>query len=189
MAINYRYRARRGARAAHRLRLARASDIDLAGRDRRARQPRARDIEIITVDDGGAQTAGATRYADIIARGRSDARVAHPRRPTAPLHRRHHGAPKAVVWDLDTLLRGAPAVDLGTPRHRDADASSDEAVAIAVDPATPTLVTLPMSPLLHGTAQSTTMGTLALGGTDRAAGRARSLDVEEAYRLVVARTG
>lgn len=53
---------------------------------------------------------------------------------------------------------------------------------IAVDPATPRVVTLPLPPLLHGTAQSTTMGTLALGGTVVLQSGA-SLDVDEALRL------
>ena len=60
----------------------------------------------------------------------------------------------------------------------------DAAVAIAVDPATPAVVTLPMSPLLHGTAQSMTLGTLALGGTVVLQPSA-SVDVENAYRLIV----
>src|SRR5690606_29490623 len=91
------------------------------------------------------------------------------------------GAPKAVVWDLDTLLAARRQSTWGiigvTPPE-----SLDEAVAIAIDPATPRVTTLPLSPLLHGTAQSTTMGTLALGGTIALLPQP-SLDVEAAYRL------
>ncbi len=52
-------------------------------------------------------------------------------------------------------------------------------------PPTPRPITLPLPPLLHGTAQSTTMATLALGGTV-VLHAAAHLDIEEALRLAIA---
>ena len=141
------------------------------------------DIEIITVDDGGEPLPGATRYADIIAAGGRMPREA-PRGAELRLYTGGTtGAPKAVVWDLDTLLVARQQstwglVGIPTPT------TLDEAVAVAVSPLTPHPVTLPLSPLLHGTAQSTTMGTLALGGTIALHASAH-MDIEEAYRLAM----
>ncbi|HWM15305.1 MAG TPA: AMP-binding protein [Microbacterium sp.] len=140
-------------------------------------------VEIIAVDDDGGAIGGATRYVDIIAAGGT-----LPSEAPAGAELRLYtggttGMPKAVVWDLDTLLVArqqstwgligvAPPTDL------------DEAVRIALNPATPRVVTLPLTPLLHGTAQSTTMGTLALGGTVVLHAAPR-MDIEEALRLTI----
>ncbi|MGO2113052.1 MAG: AMP-binding protein, partial [Pseudoclavibacter sp.] len=104
-----------------------------------------------------------TPYADIVAAG-GDMPESAPRGADMRLYTGGTtGSPKAVVWDLDTLLvvrRNSTWGLIGaTP-----PATFDEAVDIAVDPDRPQLVTLPMSPLLHGTAQSATMATLAIGG-------------------------
>lgn len=141
------------------------------------------DIEVVTVDDGGEEMPGATRYADIVAAG-GELPERAPRGADLRLYTGGTtGAPKAVVWDLDTLLAARRQSTWGiigvTPPE-----SLDEAVAIAVDPETPRVTTLPLSPLLHGTAQSTTMGTLALGGTIALLPQA-SLDIEAAYRLAM----
>lgn len=141
------------------------------------------DIEIITVEDGGERLPRATRYADIIDAGGRMPQAA-PRGADLRLYTGGTtGAPKAVVWDLDSLLvarRHSTWGLIGVP----APSRLDEAVAIAVSPQTPHLVTLPLAPLLHGTAQSTTMGTLALGGTIALHAAAR-MDIAEAYRLAI----
>ncbi|WP_345750406.1 AMP-binding protein [Microbacterium rhizophilus] len=140
------------------------------------------DVELVTVDDGGPPVPGAIRYEDIVAAGGSLPESA-PRGADLRLYTGGTtGAPKAVVWDMDTLLEARRQstwgiIDVVPPE------SLDEAVAIAIDPATPRVVTLPMSPLLHGTAQSTTMGTLALGGTVVLHARPR-MDIDEVCRLL-----
>ena len=138
-------------------------------------------IEIITVDDGGEPVTGATPYTDIIEAGGTMPPAA-PRGSELRLYTGGTtGMPKAVVWDLDTLLIARQQSTWGfvniTP-----PADLDEAIRIAVDPATPTVVTLPLTPLLHGTAQSTTMGTLALGGTVVLHASVH-MDIDEALRL------
>lgn len=140
------------------------------------------DVEIIEVDDGSPATPGALDYADVVATGgalpASAPRGAELRLYTGGTT----GSPKAVVWDLDTLLvarRQSTWGLLGITPPEDLA----EAVRIAVDPATPRIVTLPLTPLLHGTAQSTTMGTMALGGTVVLHAAAR-MDMEEAADLI-----
>src|SRR5664279_2390261 len=93
------------------------------------------------------------------------------------------GAPKAVAWDLDTLLEARRQSTWGVTGIEPPD-TLERAIAIAVDPATPKIVTLPMSPLLHGTAQSMTMGTLALGGTV-VLHTHPSMDIDAVYRLMI----
>ncbi|UUT34590.1 AMP-binding protein [Microbacterium elymi] len=94
------------------------------------------------------------------------------------------GRPRAVVWDMDTLLvarRQSTWGILGITPPDDLDA----AVRIALDPGIVRPVTLPLPPLPHGTAQSTTMATLALGGTVVLHAAAR-MDIDEALRLMLA---
>ena len=137
---------------------------------------------VVVMDDGDAAIPGAVRYEDIVARGGS-----MPAEAPAGADLRLYtggttGAPKAVVWDLDTLLDARRqstwgVIGIEPPKTLDA------AIAIAADTGTPKVVTLPMSPLLHGTAQSMTMGSLSLGGTVVLHARP-SMDVAEAYRLM-----
>lgn len=139
------------------------------------------DIPIIVVDDGGT-ISDAVRYEDIVATGGS-----MPAEAPAGADLRLYtggttGAPKAVVWDLDTLLE-ARRQSTWAVNGIEPPTTLERAIAIAVDPATPRVVTLPMSPMLHGTAQSMTMGTLALGGTVVLHARP-SMDLAEAYRLL-----
>ncbi|GGH37050.1 AMP-binding protein [Microbacterium album] len=74
------------------------------------------------------------------------------------------GRPKAVVWGADDLLDVQlyaiyGAIGLETP------SSLADVVRIARDPGTPTPVTMPLAPLMHGTALFNTMNALVLGGT------------------------
>ena len=142
------------------------------------------DVELITVDDGGPESPGATRYADILAAGGGLPASAPAGADLRLYTGGTTGAPKAVVWDLDSLLVARRASTWGLLGIEPPE-TLEAAVAIAVDPATPEVVTLPMSPLLHGTAQSMTLGTLALAGTV-VLQPSPSVDVDDAYRLIVA---
>ncbi|MEQ6897004.1 AMP-binding protein [Microbacterium sp. KR10-403] len=74
------------------------------------------------------------------------------------------GRPKAVRWDEQELFEAqmAPTYSvIGADWPR----TIDEAVRIAADPSHPPVITLPLAPLLHGTALTTSMNTLTLGGT------------------------
>lgn len=140
-------------------------------------------VEIITVDDGGDPVPGATRYADIVAAGGSMPASA-PRGAELRLYTGGTtGMPKAVVWDLDTLLVARQQSTWGLVGI-DPPKGLADAIRIAVAPSTPRVVTLPLTPLLHGTAQSTTMGTLTLGGTIVLHAAPR-MDIEEALRLTI----
>lgn len=133
-------------------------------------------------DDAAASLPDALQYDDLVARGGT----LPDRAPTGAELRLYTGGttgqPKAVVWDMDTLLQARRQSTWGVigiePPSR-----LDEAVEVAVRPGGPTVVTLPLSPLLHGTAQSMTMGTLALGGTVVLHAHPR-MDIAEAYRLI-----
>lgn len=74
------------------------------------------------------------------------------------------GRPKAVRWSAPDMfeVQMFATYELGglpTPT------TMDEAVAIASDPDTSPMVNLPLAPLMHGTALTTSMNTLAVGGT------------------------
>ncbi|MEV1128352.1 AMP-binding protein [Agromyces sp. NPDC049794] len=140
-------------------------------------------VDIITVDDGGEPLPGAVRYDDLVAEG-GEMPAAAPRGADLRLYTGGTtGMPKAVVWDLDTLLVARQQSTWGvigiTPPE-----DVEGAIRIALDPATPRVVTLPLTPLMHGTAQSTTMGTLALGGTVVLHAAPR-MDIDEALRLMM----
>ncbi|WP_448808242.1 AMP-binding protein [Agromyces bauzanensis] len=138
-------------------------------------------VEIITVDDGGDPGPGALRYEDIIAEG-GTMPAAAPRGADLRLYTGGTtGMPKAVVWNMDTLLVARRQSTWGVLGLTPPD-DLEGAIRIAVDPATPRVVTLPLTPLMHGTAQSTTMGTLALGGTVVLHAAPR-MDIDEALRL------
>lgn len=91
------------------------------------------------------------------------------------------GRPKAVRWrtqDLfDVQLFSAYALS-GRPIPE----TIDEAVEIARDPQYPRLVNLPLAPFMHGTALTTSMNTLTVGGTVLITGSPR-LDAEAVVRF------
>ncbi|QAY58857.1 acyl-CoA synthetase [Microbacterium protaetiae] len=94
------------------------------------------------------------------------------------------GRPKAVRWDEQEMFEAQMAptysvIGLEWPR------TIDEAVRIAADPRTPHVVTLPLSPFLHGTALTTSMNTLTLGGTVLVTSSPR-LDADAAVRFAAA---
>ena len=91
------------------------------------------------------------------------------------------GRPKAVRWDEQDMFEVQMFATyslsgLEWPR------TASDAVAIASDPATPHMVNLPLAPFMHGTALTTSMNTLTLGGTVLVTSSAR-LDAEAALRF------
>lgn len=91
------------------------------------------------------------------------------------------GRPKAVRWSVPDmfevqLFATYTLSDLPYPD------TMDDAVRIASDPATPHMVNLPLAPFMHGTALTTSMNTLTLGGTVLVTSSAR-LDAERAVRF------
>ncbi|MDF2554936.1 MAG: Long-chain-fatty-acid--CoA/3-oxocholest-4-en-26-oate--CoA ligase [Microbacterium sp.] len=140
-------------------------------------------LAIVSVDDdGGPPIPGAVPYTEVVAGG-GDVPAAAPRGADLRLYTGGTtGSPKAVVWEMDTLLEARRQSTWGIIGI-EPPADLAAAVRIATDPATPRVVTLPLPPMLHGTAQSTTMGTLALGGTV-VLHEDPHLDVAAAVRLV-----
>ncbi|MFT4306173.1 MAG: AMP-binding protein, partial [Microbacterium sp.] len=74
------------------------------------------------------------------------------------------GRPRAVRWDVEDMFE-AQMVPTYAMAQLPFPRTLDEAVAIAVDPATPHVVNLPLAPFMHGTALTTSLNTLVLGGT------------------------
>jgi acyl-CoA synthetase (AMP-forming)/AMP-acid ligase II len=138
-------------------------------------------IDLVTIDDGGDPVPGAIRYEDLVAAGGELPPVAPQGADMRMYTGGTTGSPKAVVWELDTLLEARKHSTWGIIGVTPPD-SVEGAVAIATDPATPRVTTLPLSPMLHGTAQSTSMGTLAIGGTVVLHASPR-MDIDEAYLL------
>ncbi|GAA3756229.1 acyl-CoA synthetase [Microbacterium kribbense] len=91
------------------------------------------------------------------------------------------GRPKAVRWGEQDMFE-AQMVATYTLSERPSPTTLDEAVQIAADPRYPTMVNLPLAPFLHGTALTTSMNTLTLGGTVLTTCSPR-LDAEAAVRF------
>lgn len=93
------------------------------------------------------------------------------------------GRPKAVRWHAPALLSAQQhstysLTGLPLPQN------TDDAIAIAGDPALPLMVNLPLAPFMHGTALTTSMSTLLLGGTVLVTSSPR-LDAEAAVRFAL----
>ncbi|MFH8249336.1 AMP-binding protein [Microbacterium sp. B2969] len=91
------------------------------------------------------------------------------------------GRPKAVRWDEQDMFEVQMFATYSMSRL-DWPRTTDEAVAIACDPATTHMVNLPLAPFMHGTALTTSMNTLTLGGTVLVTSSAR-LDADAALRF------
>lgn len=92
------------------------------------------------------------------------------------------GRPKAVVWNVAELLDVQMYSIFGTIGIAP-PSSLEEIIRIASDPATPIPITMPLAPLMHGTALFTSMNTLVLGGTIVFLPTA-SLDTDTAIELI-----
>lgn len=91
------------------------------------------------------------------------------------------GRPKAVRWDEQDMFEVQMFATYSLSGLASPDTMAD-AVRIASDPATPHIVNLPLAPFMHGTALTTSMNTLTLGGTVLVTSSAR-LDPEAAVRF------
>lgn len=91
------------------------------------------------------------------------------------------GRPKGVRWDEQDMFEAQmfPTYSLG---DRPWPHTLAEAVEIAVDPQYPRMVNLPLTPFMHGTALTTSMNTLTVGGTVLTTCSPR-LDAESAVRF------
>lgn len=180
VAINYRYRAGE-TRELLQDSACRALVFPTSASDVAIEAAAGLDCELIAVDDEERLLPGTVWYSDIVERGgsmpASAPKGAHLRLYTGGTT----GSPKAVMWDLDTLLvarRNSTWGLIGV----EPPAGLEGAVDIACDESRPQLRTLPVSPLLHGTAQSATMATLAIGGCVVLHASPRS-DIDEVVRL------
>lgn len=117
---------------------------------------------VVAIDDGPAPEAAA--WAQIVARGGE----LSARAPEGGELRLYTGGttgrPKAVVWGGEDIF-AVQSYSIYTTAGLSMPEAMADAVAVAVDPARPPVVTLPLSPFMHGTALFTSMNTLALGGT------------------------
>jgi len=95
------------------------------------------------------------------------------------------GRPKAVVWGVADLLDVQMYSIFGTI-GRENPTSLDGILDIARDPDTPVPITMPLAPLMHGTALFTSMNTLVLGGTIVLLPSSR-LDADAAVSLIRSR--
>ncbi|UUT36223.1 AMP-binding protein [Microbacterium elymi] len=91
------------------------------------------------------------------------------------------GRPKAVRWDEQDMFEVQMFATYSLS-ERPWPHTLDEAVAIASDRSYPPMVNLPLAPFMHGTALTTSMNTLTIGGTVLITGSAR-LDAEAAVRF------
>lgn len=142
---------------------------------------------LVSVDDPGDEQAdpisGALQYRDLVATPGD-----LPAKPPPGGELRLYtggttGRPRAVVWPADVILDVQDysiygSLGLASPT------TLDEAVAAALDPATPHVVTLPLAPFMHGTAFFNAMNALAIGGTV-AIQDARGLDADDAVRFAL----
>jgi fatty-acyl-CoA synthase len=91
------------------------------------------------------------------------------------------GRPKAVRWSAPDMFE-VQVFAAYALSGRPVPETMDEAIRIAVDPALPLMVNLPLAPFMHGTALTTSLNTLAVGGTVLVTSSAR-LDAEAAVRF------
>ncbi|WES63377.1 AMP-binding protein [Microbacter sp. GSS18] len=141
----------------------------------------ADDILLISIPDAGSGPFPGIAWADAVA----DDQVLPASAPESTELWIYTGGttgrPKAVRWDDQDLFEAqmVPTYSLTDVPWPE---SVEEAARIAADPATPRVVNLPLAPFMHGTALTTSMNTLTLGGTVLVTSSAR-LDAEAAVRF------
>lgn len=91
------------------------------------------------------------------------------------------GRPKAVRWSAPSMFE-VQLIAAYALSGRPLPTSTEEAIRIAVDPSLPRMVNLPLAPFMHGTALTTSLNTLLVGGTVLITSHAR-FDAEAAVRL------
>lgn len=141
----------------------------------------ADDAILVSIDEGEGTAPGAISWAETVA-------GSEPLPARAPANGEMWiytggttGRPKAVRWSAPSMfdvqifaayaLSGRPMPD-----------TMDDAVSIAIDPALPLMINLPLAPFMHGTALTTSLNTLAVGGTVLITSRSK-LDAEGAVRF------
>lgn len=92
------------------------------------------------------------------------------------------GTPKGVVWGVRDML-SMQLYNAYTTVGLEPAATPEDVVRIAVDPTTRRIALLPLAPLMHGTALTSTMNALLLGGTIVIAPWAR-FDPARALRVI-----
>ncbi|GAA1466368.1 AMP-binding protein [Microbacterium thalassium] len=141
----------------------------------------ADDILLISIPDDETEPLPGTAWADAVA-GDEPLPAAAPDDAELWIYTGGTtGRPKAVRWDERDLF-----VAQMVPTYSLTDVpwpeTVDDAARIAADPSTPRIVNLPLAPFMHGTALTTSMNTLTLGGTVLVTSSAR-LDAEAAVRF------
>lgn len=91
------------------------------------------------------------------------------------------GRPKAVRWSTRDLFE-VQSFSAYALSGRPVPATAEEAVDTACDARYPRIVTLPLAPFMHGTALTSSMNTLTVGGTVLITG-SPSLDAEAVVRF------
>lgn len=91
------------------------------------------------------------------------------------------GRPKAVRWSAPSMFEGQVFAAYALS-ERPMPETMPEAIRIAVDPAHPLMINLPLAPFMHGTALTTSLNTLAVGGTVLVTSSAK-LDAEACVRF------
>lgn len=139
---------------------------------------------LIELDDAADADAipGATPYATIITHPGSLPEVPPPGGELRLYTGGTTGDPRAVLWQAEHLLEGK-LFSIYTLAGVEPPATVAGAVAIATDPATPRVITLPLAPFIHGTALFTSLNTLVLGGSIVIHSSPR-FDPTEALRLI-----
>ena len=153
----------------------------------------AEDVLLLSVDEGAGTEPGVRTWDDAVAGS-----VALP--PHAPEDGElwiytggTTGRPKAVRWSAPDMFE-VQVFAAYALSGRPMPATMDEAIAIAVDPEMPLMVNLPLAPFMHGTALTTSLNTLAVGGTVLVTSSAkfdaeaavRFANAEQATRVIVA---
>ncbi|WP_157814043.1 AMP-binding protein [Microbacterium sp. BR1] len=139
------------------------------------------DVTLVSVDEGEGIAAGAISWAETVAGD-------EPLPPHAPADGElwiytggTTGRPKAVRWSAPSFFE-VQLFAAYTLSGRPQPETMDDAIRISVDSTYPPMINLPLAPFMHGTALTTSMNTLAVGGTVLISSRAR-LDAEAAVRF------
>ncbi len=126
---------------------------------------------LIAVDDGGGPAPGH-RWEQVVARPAALPAAAPDGGELWVYTGGTTGMPKAAVWSGEELL-DLQMYSIYAPTGIPVPGSLDEVVRVAQDATTPHVVTLPLAPLMHGTALFMSINTLVIGGSVLVTARAR----------------
>lgn len=139
------------------------------------------DVVLLQIDEGEGTAPGIPAWSDAVA-GSESLPAAAPEDGELWIYTGGTtGRPKAVRWSAPSMfevqLFAAYALS-----DRPMPESVEDVIRIALDPRYPRMVNLPLAPFMHGTALTTSLNTLLVGGTVLIATRPR-FDAEGAVRL------